>query len=631
MTVEKSIKLGLLIFFISIILGCATGPKIDTVKHHKGQVNLYSEKEKIYLYEEEYKSGVTYELGISLSGGGMRASSFSIGALAGLFDSGVLQQADFISTVSGGGYAGYWYINNLLYAESHTTPFDYQMLFDDCYPSFPNYSGTKNKFYDNCTDTKGRLSLKYRFQNQLAQQSDLLHYYQDGSKTGKLLQSGEEIAKVMYHIGTIFPHHLGNSIFDWGWNVSGFESRYQNGIERTFGLVPSNLKPPTVSTKEYLNDETSWGYKNAKAKAVSFASLQDFTVENWKQCSKQDSKLGRCLRVPLWIINSTAGVANRIYTWGDNLPPLSKSVFEITPFSFGSGEYGYVEQPFDYFDISKAVAVSGAAADPQYLSDSDSKLERYGVAIGLHLVNLGLGEKIRNYNPERSSKLVHSVLPWPLYYLHGFSRNKDSSHIYLSDGGHSENLGAYSLIVRGVKNILIIDTEHDENGNFGALRILQNKLKSEHGLSLEFENLPDSINVQEVSNNIFEGKVTGYREGYISGDGVVNVVYVKSAIRKGYMSPDCSNNDKLYPCSTYRFYSRNNLVKGTDGSCKLRKEAGLFPHHSTFKTGYEMSQDIFFSYRDFARHITNRIGFEDGKLTVDNNALASPASLPDCN
>ncbi|UVW30715.1 patatin-like phospholipase family protein [Massilia sp. H6] len=43
-------------------------------------------------------------VGLALSGGGIRSAAFSTGALAGLYNLGLLQQTDFISSVSGGGY-----------------------------------------------------------------------------------------------------------------------------------------------------------------------------------------------------------------------------------------------------------------------------------------------------------------------------------------------------------------------------------------------------------------------------------------------------------------------------------------------------------------------------------------------
>lgn len=52
------------------------------------------------------KSGV--DLGLALSGGGVRSASFSIGVMKALYDAGIMDDVDVISSVSGGGYASYW-------------------------------------------------------------------------------------------------------------------------------------------------------------------------------------------------------------------------------------------------------------------------------------------------------------------------------------------------------------------------------------------------------------------------------------------------------------------------------------------------------------------------------------------
>ncbi len=44
--------------------------------------------------------------GLAFSGGGIRSASFSIGVVQHLIAKGVFQKADYLSTVSGGGYAG---------------------------------------------------------------------------------------------------------------------------------------------------------------------------------------------------------------------------------------------------------------------------------------------------------------------------------------------------------------------------------------------------------------------------------------------------------------------------------------------------------------------------------------------
>ena len=45
---------------------------------------------------------------LCLSGGGVRSASFGLGVLQGLAQAGLLEQFDYLSTVSGGGYIGGW-------------------------------------------------------------------------------------------------------------------------------------------------------------------------------------------------------------------------------------------------------------------------------------------------------------------------------------------------------------------------------------------------------------------------------------------------------------------------------------------------------------------------------------------
>ena len=45
---------------------------------------------------------------LCLSGGGIRSASFSVGVIQGLARRGLLPHFDYLSTVSGGGFAGAW-------------------------------------------------------------------------------------------------------------------------------------------------------------------------------------------------------------------------------------------------------------------------------------------------------------------------------------------------------------------------------------------------------------------------------------------------------------------------------------------------------------------------------------------
>lgn len=62
-----------------------------------------------YYEEELNKFAPSLNLtGLALSGGGIRSATFSLGALHVLKEKGLLNQIDYLSTVSGGGYIGGW-------------------------------------------------------------------------------------------------------------------------------------------------------------------------------------------------------------------------------------------------------------------------------------------------------------------------------------------------------------------------------------------------------------------------------------------------------------------------------------------------------------------------------------------
>ena len=52
-------------------------------------------------------------IGLAFSGGGIRSATFNLGILQGLAKRGLLKHIDYLSTVSGGGYIGSWYMSFL--------------------------------------------------------------------------------------------------------------------------------------------------------------------------------------------------------------------------------------------------------------------------------------------------------------------------------------------------------------------------------------------------------------------------------------------------------------------------------------------------------------------------------------
>ena len=162
-------------------------------------------------------------------------------------------------------------------------------------------------------------------------------------------------------------------------------------------------------------------------------------------------------------------------------------------------------------------------------------------------------------------------------------------------------------------------------------------LKREHGLELTLnkngkdgEPIPiplldanegiDTTIVIDPNNarqNIYQGKVTGFSKGFVDEDtaqNFVNVWFVKTGLVEKWVASNCENTD-AYPCSVTTYYA-NRLVE-KEGKC-VGIDDQLFPNNDTVGMSFEMSQDIYFAYRDLGRFIARKIKrARDGALSVE--------------
>jgi hypothetical protein len=113
---KKNYRFAQMVSLVVIIL-LANGLSVRSQKNDRpkgaGEVALtplpltrfdeIEDKNKIF-----YPRGGSVDWGLALSGGGIRSGSYSIGAMKALYDYGLFEKLDAISTVSGGGYASYW-------------------------------------------------------------------------------------------------------------------------------------------------------------------------------------------------------------------------------------------------------------------------------------------------------------------------------------------------------------------------------------------------------------------------------------------------------------------------------------------------------------------------------------------
>jgi hypothetical protein len=135
--------------------------------------------------------------------------------------------------------------------------------------------------------------------------------------------------------------------------------------------------------------------------------------------------------------------------------------------------------------LGTAMAISGAAVSPNQGYNSSPLI---GFLLMLFNVRLGwwLGCP-RNEEAYYREGPEYSLTP-ALRELAGDTTD-DSKWIYLSDGGHFENLGLYEMVRRRCRRIVVSDAGYDPNFSFEDLGNAVRKIYIDFGVSISFEKL----------------------------------------------------------------------------------------------------------------------------------------------
>lgn len=177
---------------------------------------------------------------------------------------------------------------------------------------------------------------------------------------------------------------------------------------------------------------------------------------------------------PYPIVNTALNIQGSRFA---NLRRRNAGLFILTPEYTGSDLTGYIgtrrietEEP--RLDLGAAMAISGAAVSPN-MGAATIKALRFTSA----LFNIRLGYWLRNPRAVGGGRLwLKRLIDIRSFLLikEMFGRIKETSRmVYLTDGGHLENLGVYSLLKRRCKLIIAIDAEADPAMSFAALRNLE--------------------------------------------------------------------------------------------------------------------------------------------------------------
>ncbi|HEY0101025.1 MAG TPA: patatin-like phospholipase family protein [Pyrinomonadaceae bacterium] len=171
--------------------------------------------------------------------------------------------------------------------------------------------------------------------------------------------------------------------------------------------------------------------------------------------------------------------------------------FTVTPLHCGSFHLGYRRTreyggkgapPGDGISLGTAVTISGAAASPNMGYHSSPAL-----AFLMTLFNARLGWWLGNPGPAGNGRFFHSYnRSGPRFALRpiltealGHSDNINP-YVYLSDGGHFENLGIYEMVLRRAHLIVVSDGSQDPQSRFEDLAGAVRKIRIDLGIPIDF-------------------------------------------------------------------------------------------------------------------------------------------------
>ncbi|MES2323614.1 MAG: patatin-like phospholipase family protein [Pseudomonadota bacterium] len=225
--------------------------------------------------------------------------------------------------------------------------------------------------------------------------------------------------------------------------------------------------------------------------------------------------------------------------------------------------------------VAKAMAVSGAAASPN-MGFHTSPL----VAFALTFFNMRLGWWFPSAQKAKASSPAFGLM-YLVYEMLGLA-TAQSDFLMISDGGHFENMGAYELIARRCRVIIISDGECDPELKFEGLGKLIRMSRVDHGTDIAIDVRPIKSCTQSFAVGTISYPEKDRKPGIL--------VYLKASLT------------------------------GAEGTDVLQYKSihDAFPHESTGNQFY--GEDQFESYRSLGTEVASRaltgMSFEDGDMSA---------------
>jgi hypothetical protein len=365
-------------------------------------------------------------------------------------------------------------------------------------------------------------------------------------------------------------------------NANSLHQLYRDRLSKAFLFDPTTREEGSAlpGLKAKTGAETDVLLRNADLKPLDDLRVSGLNPEE----------------APYHLINTALNIEASKYA---NRRGRNADFFIFSPLFTGSDATGYVEtekmeKAATGLTAGTAMAVSGAAAS----SNMGSATIRPLVPT-LAILNVRLGYWLKN--PAKVAGALKKGwfgrLADKLYFLKELLGllSEDSETIYLTDGGHIENLGLYELLRRRCKLIIAIDGEADPDMAFGSLITLERYARIDFSLRIDLPWAALRDVSRQVSAEMLESGRLAPGKAQNGPHCALGTIYYPRKVG-GEKDVNDSTGLLLYIKSTFTGDENDYIVD-------YKRRNSTFPHETTLDQLF--TEEQFEAYRALGFHAVN--------------------------
>lgn len=385
-------------------------------------------------------------------------------------------------------------------------------------------------------------------------------------------------------------------------NAGSLHGYYRDRLSRAFLWDLDTLKSGSGSRRT----PSSFGAVDT----YTFHSLKSFTVDaHGERVWSADVRFAPYILVNTAVNLEGSETLNRRGRNADN--------FIFSPLYIGSETTGYatstrVEQLASDVNLATAMAASGAAASANMGASTIKAL-----TFTLSAFNIRLGYWLPN--PRKMPSWGHAIprsarigLPYFVKETFGWI-TENSDHVYLTDGGHYDNLGLYELLKRRCRVIIAVDAEADPTMNFDSLVRVQRYARIDLGVLIDLPWPTLKQHSVQVTADATAGPSDRIFQQHGPHVAIGHIQYGEAVPTK--TDEDDSNSGVLIYVKASLSGDESDLVRD------YKRRNSDFPHETTIDQFF--SEEQFEVYRSLGFHILSRL--VEGK---DDVAIIDPDAHP---